>query len=100
MSEAQAEAEARRIIAKDIRPPVEYLADQANIYSVKPVIFFDIAQMKHQQLGLKTWMGVGGGLQFNIVIACLEVGYMETFASDEDNGKGNFIVRFKLQNFY
>ena len=96
----QTEAIVDRIIDKDIRPTINYLADRANIYSIKPLLLLDIAQMSDPQFKNKTWLAAGIGVQVNVVVARLEMGYMQTLAPSSDSGRGNLFVRFTLQNFY
>lgn len=96
----QTEVVADRIIDKDIRPTLDYLADRANIYSIKPLLLLDIAQISDPVFKNKTWFAAGMGVQVNIVIARLEMGYMQTLSPASDSGSGNLFVRFILQNFY
>lgn len=96
----ETEAVADRIIEKDIRPTINYLADRANIYSIKPILLFDIAQLNGRSLEDKTWIALGAGLQITIVVARLEVGYMHTLAPSSDTDIGNLFMRFTVQNFY
>lgn len=91
---------AEKIVNKDIRPALNYLADRANIYSVKPLMFFDIARINDRELPGKTWLAIGAGLQLMIVVAKLDIGYMHTLSPSADKGKGNLVIRFTVQNFY
>ena len=91
---------AEKIVAKDIRPTVNYLADRANVYAFKPLLFFDLANIGAHQLKNQTWGALGTGVQINVVNARLETGYVHTLFPSYDAGKGNFILRFTLQNFY
>jgi hypothetical protein len=99
-SEEKAEAEAERIIEKDIRPAINYLADRANVYSIKPALFFDIAQMHKRVIGDKTWAAAGAGLQVNIVNARLDIGYIHTLFPKADASKGNLVLRFIVQDLF
>ena len=100
LSDDEADATAERIVNKDIRPTINYLSDQANIYSIKPVIFFDIGQLKKRNIDNRLWTAAGAGLQINIVNARLEIGYIQTLLPKVDDSKGNFLIRFIVQNFY
>lgn len=100
LSEQAADIEAERIVNKDIRPAINYLADRANVYSIKPLLFFDVAQMNRRGVGRKVWGAAGAGLQLNIVNAKLEIGYMHTVFPKSDGSKGNFLMRFTVQDFY
>jgi hypothetical protein len=96
----ETEAVAERIVNKDIRPTLDYLAERANIYSIKPLLMFDIAQVGHLENMHKTWLAAGIGVQVTIVVARLELGYMHTLAPSSDKGAGNLFLRFILQNFF
>ena len=100
LSDDEADATADRIVNKDIKPTINYLADQANIYSVKPVIFFDAGQLKKRNIDNLIWTAAGLGLQINVVNARLEIGYIQTLLPKSDDSKGNFLIRFLVQNFY
>jgi hypothetical protein len=91
---------ANAIVDRDIRPTLNYLADRANIYSVKPVLLFDISRLNDHTLQGKTFTAAGAGLQMTIVIARLEIGYMHTLSPSAYNSSGNFFLHFVLQNFY
>lgn len=91
---------AEHIVDKDIKPTIDYLADRANIYSIKPEFFFDLGQIYRQGVGDKIWAASGAGLQLNIVNAKLEIGYVQTLFPKSDVSKGNFLMRFSVQNFY
>lgn len=100
LSDSEADATAERIVDKDIKPTINYLADRANIYSVKPVIFFDVGEINKRNMGDRIWTAAGLGLQINIVNARLEMGYVQTLFPKSDDAKGNFLIRFSVQNFY
>ena len=89
------------IVNKDIRPAINYLADRANIYAVKPVLLFDAAQLyTSSNLHGNTWIGAGIGLQLTVVNAKFQIGYMQTISPASDKSKGNLLVNLTLQNFY
>jgi hypothetical protein len=91
---------ANAIVDKDIRPTIDYLADRANVYSVKPLLLFDIGRLNDHILSGKTFTAIGAGLQATIVIARLEIGYMHTLSPSDYNSRGNFFLSFVMQNFY
>jgi hypothetical protein len=99
-SEKEAIAKTNAIFENDITPTINYLADRANLYSIKPILLFDVAQISGNDGGSKVWAGVGGGVQMNIVNARLETGYMQTIAPAADTSNGNFFLRFVFQNFF
>ncbi len=100
LTDEAAEKKADRIVNKDIRPAINYLADRANVYSIKPVLLFDLAQLAKRGYVDKMWIAGGAGIQLNIVTAKFDFGYMQTLAPSADRSKGNFVVRFTVQNFY
>lgn len=100
LSDDEADAAAERIVDKDIKPTINYLADRANIYSIKPLLFFDFGEINKPSVGDKIWAASGAGLQLNIVNAKLEIGYVQTLFPKSDVSKGNFLMRFSVQNFY
>jgi hypothetical protein len=100
-SEAEAIAKTKAIFDNDITPTINYLADRANLYSIKPILLVDVAQIGgSDSLGSKILAGVGGGVQMNIVNGRLETGYMQTIAPATDSSNGNFFLRFTFQDFF
>lgn len=94
-------ARARRVFDNEVTPTINYLVDRASLYSIKPILLFDVAQIGgNDGLGSKIWAGVGGGVQMNIVNARLETGYMQTIAPATDTSNGNFFLRFTFQDFF
>ena len=100
LSDDAADSAAERIVNKDIKPTIDYLADRANIYSIKPIIFFDLGEISKRNADNRIFAATGAGLQLNIVNARLEIGYIQTLFPKSDASKGNFLFRFSVQNFY
>ncbi len=99
-AERQADARAAKIF-KEITPAVKFIADQANIYALKPLIMFDAARIKAPGgIDNRTRVAVGGGLQLTIVVAKFEVGYLRTVRSSPGDPRGNFVVRLVFQNLF
>ena len=95
-----AEREAAQIV-KQIRPAVNFIADQANIFSIKPLFMFDAANLKVPgSTSNRNIYGVGGGLQLTIVVAKFEAGYMRTISRNPDDPHGNFVLRLVFQNLF
>jgi hypothetical protein len=95
-----AQKEAAQIV-KQIRPAVNFIADQANIFSIKPLLMFDVANLKSPgSTGHRTPYGVGGGLQLTIVVAKFEAGYMRTVRRSPGDPRGNFVMRLVFQNLF
>lgn len=97
----ETEAIAERIVNRDIAPTVNYLADRANIYAIKPMLLFDVAQISgNNGLGSRTWAAMGAGIQVNVVTGRLETGYMQTITPASDSSNGNFFLRIVFQDFF
>ena len=64
-------------IWQQITPITNFIADEANIYSIKPLLMIDAAHMDFATMAdAVTWVGIGGGVQFTVVVARLEAGYL------------------------
>ena len=100
LSDDAADSAAELIVNKDIKPTIDYLADRANIYSIKPIVFFDFGEINKRNADDRIWAATGAGLQINIVNARFEIGYIQTLFPKSDASKGNFLMRFSVQNFY
>lgn len=100
-SESAAAAEQERVM-KTIRPAVHFIADQANLWSVKPVVFFDYAHTYSQPQAKPngSWPAAGGGVQLTIVTAQLQAGYVHSIRDGSDPNSGNFIFRLSFQNLF
>jgi hypothetical protein len=85
-------------IASEVIPTIDYLADRANLYAIKPMLLFDVAQISGNS-GSKLWTAAGAGVQVNIVNGKIETGYMQTISPATDSGTGNFFVRLVFENF-
>ena len=86
---------------EEITPTVEFIADKANLYSIKPMVMFDIARVSARgEPSGKLRLGVGGGLQVNVVIAKFELGYIRTIRGLPSDGNGNFVVRTVFEKLF
>ena len=92
LSPAEALAKAKAMYG-EVRPAIEFIADRANVYSLKPLLLFDLAG----QEGGHVQSAFGGGLQLTIVTAKMEAGYMETLSGGSG---GNFFARIVFQNIF
>lgn len=100
LSVAKAEAKARREL-KSINSILGFMADQANIYSFKPLFMFDAARLHSPDaINNRTKFAIGGGLQFTLVIAKFEAGYMRTLRPLPGDDKGNVVLRLFFQNLF
>jgi hypothetical protein len=96
----EAEKEAEKIV-REVRPAVNFIADQANIVSLKPLFMFDAAKLSVPgSTSDKTRFSAGGGLQLTIVVAKFEGGYMRTMNRLPADPKGNFVFRLVFQNLF
>lgn len=96
--EARKRAEAE---VREICPAIYYLADQANLYSLKPLFMFDAARLgRAGDLNSGTRIAAGGGIQFTLVVARLELGYLRTVRRVEGDPRGNFVMRLVFQNLF
>lgn len=86
----------------DVIPAIDYLADKANLYSIKPVLFADAAYLGSALSGMSnyTYVGIGGGIQANLVNASLELGYMQNVAPSQAKGEGNFFLKFYIRDLF
>ena len=100
-SEKDADMMADQIVNNEIAPMINYITNRANLYSVKPMLLFDLAQISGDNgLGSTLWAAVGGGIQVNIVNGRLEAGYMQTIAPASDSSIGNFFLRLVFQDLF
>jgi hypothetical protein len=96
-SPEESDSLAQAIVAKDIKPTIEYLADHANIYSLKPLILIDIAQMSVPYVTTKTWMSAGLGVQLHIINARLEGAFVQSIVPKKGN---NIFFRIVVENLF
>lgn len=99
LSREEALAKARATYG-EVKPAVEFIADRANVYSVKPLLMCDVAQLDAPGAPHTARLAVGGGIQLTIVTAKFEVGYMHTAIGDSDDPSGNFFARLVFQNLF
>ncbi len=94
-TEAAARAEEERVM-KAIRPAVHFIADDANLWSIKPIVLFDVAHVDTSH----TWTALGAGFQAEIVTAQFQVAYTHTLPGAPLPHSGNFILRLIFQNLF
>jgi len=86
---------------KSLTPTIEYIADHANLYAIRPLIMFDAARIIARETpNQRMCVALGGGIQFNVVVAKFEVGYQRTVRSMPGDQKGNFVVRMVFEKFF
>ena len=65
-----------------LTPTIEYIADHANLYAIRPLIMLDTAKITAKETpDQRMRVAVGGGIQFNLVVAKFDLGYMRTVRS-------------------
>ncbi|MBA3439272.1 MAG: hypothetical protein H0T92_05320 [Pyrinomonadaceae bacterium] len=90
---------------REITPVTNFIADYANLYSVKPLLMFDAARIDvpGETLGSpnnRTRFAIGGGLQLTVVVAKFEVGYLHSVRRAPGDDRGNFVMRLVFQNLF
>jgi hypothetical protein len=86
---------------KEIQPVADFIADQANLFSVKPLLMLDVAQISGAADGnSRVRVAIGGGLQLTIVVARLEIGYLYAAQRAPGDDRGNVFVRLTFQNLF
>lgn len=97
-------AEAARRAAREIgqiEPALRFIARRANLYSVKPLVMFDAVRLGASagQPG-RTFTAAGAGLQFTLVVARLEGGYLWTVNPRPGDNRGNLHLRLVFDNIF
>ena len=96
----KAKQEAEGII-ENVRPAVEYLADKANVYALKPIFMMDCASVGKKDFSDQDIrLGLGGGVQLSIVNARFEVGYMRTVKGLDSDDKDNIFARIFFRSLF
>jgi len=99
LSATEAAEKAKRIL-QEVTPATRFIIDDANIYSIKPLLMMDAAGLSGQGGSSETWLAVGGGVQLTVVTAKFEAGYMHTLSGPTFGQKGNAFVRLVFQNLF
>jgi len=100
LSQQEAAAKAAREL-KGVNSLLRFVADQANIFSVKPLFMFDAARIGAPgAINNQARYALGGGLQLTIVVAKFEAGYLRTVHRINGDPRGNFVMRLVFQNLF
>lgn len=99
LSDAEADRQSRNVF-REVTPATRFVIDDANLYSLKPLLMFDAAGLSDGNGRSETWLAAGGGLQFTIVTAKLEAGYLQTLSGPKQGHGGNAFVRLVFQNLF
>lgn len=95
----EAQKQAQALVDREIAPPVTYIADRANIYSLKPLVLFDVAELRASSFS-RHLESAGGGIEFMIVNFALQAGYARTLNSQPGDRKGNVVLNLQFRNFF
>jgi len=95
----EAQKQAKTMVAREIAPPVNYIADNANIYSLKPLLLFDVAQIDGAG-GSRHFDSAGGGFEFMIVNFAFQAGYARTLNSQPSDRKRNVFLSLQFRNIF
>ncbi len=96
-----AEALARaKAMYGEVRPAIEFIADRANVYALKPLLLFDLGGQDEPGRGHRVSSALGAGLELTIVTAKMQIGYMHTVWADDNVDSGNFFARIVFENIF
>lgn len=95
-----AQKQAEKVIGREIAPSIRFISRHANLFAVKPLIMLDAAKINGENLSGRYRFAAGGGLQFVIVLARAEIGYMRSLPGITGEPKGNFVFRITFQNLF
>ncbi|MEY2563360.1 MAG: hypothetical protein QOH88_1553 [Verrucomicrobiota bacterium] len=98
LSADEALREARKIL-NEVSPAARFIINDANLYSIKPLLMVDAAGLSGAGSS-ETWLAAGGGVQLTVVTAKFEAGYMRTLSGPTFGQKGNAFVRLVFQNLF
>jgi hypothetical protein len=99
LSDKEATERAKEII-QEISPAAHYIINDANLYSIKPLVMFDAAGMSGHNASSETWLAAGAGIQLTVVTAKVEVGYMQTLSGPTFGSDHNIFARLVFQNLF
>jgi hypothetical protein len=96
LPEAEAQRRARADIAT-VKPAVIFLSRYAKLFAVRPLAMFDAVRLGEPG---RTLIAAGGGMQFLLVVAKLDAGYIWLTNRRETDPRGNFVLRLSFQNLF
>lgn len=94
---------ATRIVNKEFKPSIYFIADKANLFALRPLLMLDLGRMGFPGTlpnQLNTRVAAGGGLQLIVVVAKFEAGYVRTVRGNSGDPRGNFVMRLAFQNIF
>ena len=99
-AKAKVQPEIDSLFNNEILPITDFIADYANIFSVKPLLLFDVAHLGPAAANTPTRYGAGGGVQLDIVMARFEFGYVAALNRAPGDPRGNFFGRLVLRRLF
>ena len=99
MDAQEANRRAKQIL-QEVMPATHFIIDEANLFSIKPLLMFDAAGLSGPRGDDETWLAAGAGVQLTVVTAKFEAGYMHTLSGPTFGDKGNAFVRLVFQNLF
>jgi len=100
LSKTEAEQKAGSDL-KGISNIVGYIVDRANLYAIKPLVMTDGGNVYAPEVSASpTRFSMGGGVQFVVVTAKFEAGYLRSIPTLAGQSSGNFVMRLTFQNLF
>lgn len=98
-SDIEARKAAKAIVERDIKPAVYFLADKANVFAVKPLLFFEYGALSSTAEGLHDSLGLGVGIQVSVVNARGEIGLVRN-VKGSNVGETNLFMRLNFTRMF
>ena len=93
--------EVELLFRRDVLPISDFIADHANLISVKPLLLFDVAHLSSSRgLEGRTRFGSGLGVQLDAVLARLELGYVFGINREQGDPRGQFVGRLVFRRLF
>lgn len=86
-------------VFEEVKPAARYVINDANIFSVKPMLLFDVAGLSDGSQS-ETWVAVGVGVQVTLVTAKFEAGYSQTLSGPTLGSRGAPFARLVFQRLF
>jgi hypothetical protein len=99
-AKARAKPQVEDLFRREILPITDFVADHANIISVKPLLMFDVARLRLGRVDDRTRYAAGGGLQLDVVLARFEFGYLAALNRAPGDPRGHAVGRLILRRFF
>lgn len=100
LSKTEAEQKAGSDL-KGISNIVGYIVDRANLYAIKPLVMTDGGNIYVPNVSSSpVRFSMGGGVQFVLVTAKFEAGYLRSVPTLAGQSSGNFVMRLTFQNLF